>query len=423
VTSPKVYFDVTSILVQALRVRATGIERTELGFARIVDDAYGEDCVFVVVTDASAYLIPRPWMTRLLRSLTNKWLRRPAWKDRLLPYLFAIFTPVPPLYYGTGARRLGFALLGKLSAVVHRLFFHNAEATLIGENAVSAYFCASQVGLPANIELINRITEESGVRVVFYLHDLLPILRPEQCLGYVRNFRATVDNLIDSGATFVFNSEYTEHQLLDYVEPTQRRVVSAGVVYPGFDLDLSSARPPAPVVDEEEAYFVYVSTIQPRKNHALLLRVWDLIVRQHGDRSPKLLLIGARGWGNEAVFERLDDLQELSGYVIELNDLSDPEKNHYLSNANGFLFPSFDEGFGMPLIEAASFGLPIVASDLDVFRELLGDQFVALPTTDAAGWMERVVDLSAGKRRNTYELARFSWKQQGAQLLEKLARN
>jgi glycosyltransferase involved in cell wall biosynthesis len=257
--------------------------------------------------------------------------------------------------------------------------------------------------------------------VVFYLHDLLPILKPEQCLGYVAGFRATVDNLIDSGCLFVFNSGYTRRQLCDYVKPTQRVFDSLGVVYPGFSPDTRIGRPIAPVVNSDDVYFVYISTIQPRKNHALLLKVWRLMLHKQGNKTPKLLLIGARGWNNEEVIRQLDDLQTLSSHVVELNNLSDPEKNHYLAHANGFLFPSFDEGFGMPLIEAAAFELPIVASDLDVFRELLGDQFVALSPTDAEGWTEAVVALSSEKRRKRYRMADFSWECQGEKLLGMLA--
>src|SRR5580698_988440 len=97
-----------------------------------------------------------------------------------------------------------------------------------------------------------------------------------------------------------------------------------------------------------EPYFVILGTIEPRKNHWLLLQVWRRLVERLGDRTPRLVVIGQRGWECENAVDMLERCEELRGVVTELPACPDVELTSYLRHARALLFPSFAEGYGMP---------------------------------------------------------------------------
>lgn len=140
-------------------------------------------------------------------------------------------------------------------------------------------------------------------------------------------------------------------------------------------------------IDLSRPYFVIVGTIEPRKNHALLLDVWDKLPED----GPQLVICGSRGWMNATLFTRLDKRKP---NIIELSGLSDQTLAAVISESQGLLFPSLAEGFGLPPIEALSLGVPVYCSDLPVFFEILGDAVVCLPKTHYESWLRVVTNPS-----------------------------
>lgn len=153
---------------------------------------------------------------------------------------------------------------------------------------------------------------------------------------------------------------------------------------------------PLPAPDEaprsQHPTFVTLGTIEARKNHLLLLEIWSDLVKSLGSETPRLLVIGQRGWEADPVFRLLDGNDSLKGHVIELNHSTDRELANHLASARALLFPSFTEGYGLPVIEALSTGTPVIASDLPVFREICGDIPAYFSPSDAARWKEAILD-------------------------------
>jgi glycosyltransferase involved in cell wall biosynthesis len=142
-------------------------------------------------------------------------------------------------------------------------------------------------------------------------------------------------------------------------------------------------------------YFVVVGTIEPRKNHLMLLNMWrELATRLEGG-VPHLVVIGQRGWECENVVDMLERCQALKGVVHELNACTDDELARYLGHARALLFPSFSEGYGMPLAESLMVGTPVIANDLPVFRELAGTVPDYVDALDGAGWACAVRDYAS----------------------------
>ena len=130
-----------------------------------------------------------------------------------------------------------------------------------------------------------------------------------------------------------------------------------------------------------------------------------------GTSAPRLVLIGHRGWECENVVDLLERCQELNGVVIERSRCSDQELATYLQHAQALLFPSFVEGYGLPLAEALAHGVPVLASDLGVFRDIAGEVPEYMDPLDGRRWMELIVDYAnlAGSLRSAQmsRVARF----------------
>jgi glycosyltransferase involved in cell wall biosynthesis len=137
--------------------------------------------------------------------------------------------------------------------------------------------------------------------------------------------------------------------------------------------------------------YLVLGTIEGRKNHLLLLNIWSRLVRQLGRNAPRLLIIGQRGWECDEVFKLLDRSELLKGAVVEISDCDDEALVDHLCGARALLFPSLAEGYGLPLVESLRLGVPVIASDLPVFRELAGEVPDYLDPRDQSAWERAII--------------------------------
>ncbi len=156
-------------------------------------------------------------------------------------------------------------------------------------------------------------------------------------------------------------------------------------------------------------YFIYLGTIEARKNHLLLLNLWRQLSRDLGDRAPVLVLVGQRGWEIENVVDLLDRCPALRDTVIEHNAVSDAALVPLLRGARALLLPSFAEGFGFPVIEALQLGLPALCSDIAALRETGGAVPEFLDPLDGPGWRAAILDYALPQSpRRAAQLARLA---------------
>ncbi len=152
---------------------------------------------------------------------------------------------------------------------------------------------------------------------------------------------------------------------------------------------------PTPWTGDGRPYFVCLGTIEPRKNHLLLLHVWrHLAETLPADRVPKLVIIGRRGWENEQVVDLLERCPALKGHVEEWSGCPDRQLSAVLRGAKGLLMPSFAEGYGMPVAEALAVGTPALCSDIAALREVGGPVADYLDPLDGPAWTRAIVDFA-----------------------------
>ena len=231
----------------------------------------------------------------------------------------------------------------------------------------------------------------TDVRPIYLVHDLIPITHPEFCrAGESEKHRERMRTVLSTAAGVIGNSQATLDELADFAREERLPVP------PGLAAWLGSDGLPRPTEAQppDRPAFVILGTIEARKNHAMLLRIWSRLIDRLGSGAPRLLVIGQRGWEAEAVFDILDRNDKLRGHVVELNHCSDDELAVHLASARALLFPSLVEGFGLPLVEALGMGVPVIASDLPVFREIGADIPTYLDPRDETGWESTITEYS-----------------------------
>lgn len=226
------------------------------------------------------------------------------------------------------------------------------------------------------------------------VYDLIPITHPEYCLpGEDARHAQRMRTAVEHSTGIVCISHTTLRTLSNWADQAGLPLPPTVVAHlaPASLPDASGTRPPLGV-----PYFVVLGTIEPRKNHLLLLQLWRELAHRLGDAAPHLVVIGQRGWECENVVDLLERSPAVRRLVHEVSRCSDTELARYLKHARALLFPSFAEGYGMPLVEALAQGTPVIASDLPVFREVAVDVPHYLDALDGTGWRQAITQYTTG---------------------------
>lgn len=228
----------------------------------------------------------------------------------------------------------------------------------------------------------------------YFLHDLIPINYPEYCReGEAQLHRQRLLTMLQTGCGLITNSADTASSLNDYVTTHHLPTPNVLVAPIGTaSLPLPNTMPPEQA--NGRPYFAMIGTIEPRKNHTLLLQVWRRLVEtsllegKPKKEIPLLVIIGRRGWECEHVVRQIERCPLLQEHVLEQPQCDDAQLSTWLSHARALLFPSFAEGFGMPIAEALAHGVPVIASQLPAFYEIAGRVPDYLDPLNGLAWLE-----------------------------------
>jgi glycosyltransferase involved in cell wall biosynthesis len=353
----QVILDISRLLTVAHRLAPTGIDRVELAYARRWAAEPEGCCTFVAEMPLFGFAaLPRSMVADLVTALEGVWLHGGRTAAAV-------------------ARRARLALPFGRSALVELLRRPGPKAFLLVSHRA--------LERPARIAAMRR----QGCYFVPLIHDLIPLQHPEFArAGHADRHRRRIATTASLADAIVVNSAATGEELTPWVagRPTPPPVAIAplGVAPPDVEEPPVALRP----------YFVALGTIEPRKNHLLLLNLWRQFAASLGPAAPRLIVVGRRGWENENVLDMLERCAAIDGLVRESGALPDREVASLLRGARALLFPSFAEGFGLPLAESLALGVPAIASDLRSLREVGGAVPDYLDPLDGTSWRNAVLD-------------------------------
>jgi glycosyltransferase involved in cell wall biosynthesis len=213
-----------------------------------------------------------------------------------------------------------------------------------------------------------------GVRVAALIYDIIPLRRPEWCdRQHAEVFRAWFEGILPRCDRIFAISHACAEEVTDYARLHGLRLRDAIQPIPigtGFAqsrrLDEIPAADAAALADlpEPGSYVLFVSTIEARKNHALLFRVWrNLLERMPPERVPVLVFAGRIGWLVQDLMQQLRNTAFLNGKIVLVEEPTDAELVALYRGCRFTLFPSFYEGWGLPVTESLAFGKPCIISN------------------------------------------------------------
>jgi glycosyltransferase involved in cell wall biosynthesis len=355
----EIVLDITRLLSRVLHPTPTGVDRVEMAYARGLLAAVPDRLRFAAVHPSGLYgRLPRAAVVRFLDATEQRW------RDE-----------------GLGAQSL-------------RLFAAKALLSLRPRLAKAAEKSVYLQPSPNNLikpALMRAFLKRENAKLVCLVHDLIPIEYPEYARPGGADLHARrMWTMVSLSEGIIANSKATLDALDPWLERAGRRPETV-VAHLGTDIE-----PSVESYRSDRPYFVCVGTIEPRKNHLLLLHLWRAMVGRRGaDAVPRLILIGRRGWENEQVIDLLERCPALQNIVEEHAGLPDAQVQAMIAGARGLLLPSFAEGYGMPVTEALALGVPVLCSDLPALREAGGGAPLFLDPLDGPAWQRAIDDLTA----------------------------
>ncbi len=242
------------------------------------------------------------------------------------------------------------------------------------------------------------IREHYGVRIVNCVHDLVPILYPHYTRpGIPEVFEDYLRALVGASDLVLCVSRNTEKDFRDFMRASCTGAAADTAVFRhGDDVPRESGAVRDRIAEvAAEVFVLYVSTIERRKNHEVLCRAYQLLAAERrADGVPRLVFAGGIGWG---VDDLVDDIRidpALRDRVTILEDLSDAELLLLYRNALFCVYPSFYEGWGLPVAEALALRKPVLCSDAGSLPEVGGDAVRYLPPWSPRDWAEAIVELA-----------------------------
>lgn len=213
-------------------------------------------------------------------------------------------------------------------------------------------------------------------RTVVTVHDMVYKAFPETVRGRTKFMLNTgLKKSMKRADLIVTDSEFSKREILKYFPKHEKklRVVPCGVDLERFK-PTDDAEHMARVrksLEIDGDYFLYLGTIEPRKNLERLIGAYSLFSKKNGGDVPRLVLAGGKGWLYDSIFARVAELK-LEKQVIFTKYVPSEDMNALMCGAVAFVFPSIYEGFGMPPLEAMACGVPVLSSGEASLPEVTG---------------------------------------------------
>ena len=266
-------------------------------------------------------------------------------------------------------------------------------------------------------------------KVYTVIYDLLPMQFPHLFVdGGAAWFAEWLAKAVRSSDGFVCISRAIADELVVYLR-AQALDAPKRLGYWHLGCDFGKVSKAAPTERVRRAMsgrtVLMVGTIEPRKNHALALDAMELLWAR--DVDVNFCIAGKPGWMVDQFMTRLTHHAEANSRLRFVDDPSDDELLYCYASSAALLLPSVGEGFGLPLVEAAQFGTPILASDIPVFREIAGAHATYFRLGDSAQLAMELEALLLASQRGaamaSSAMPRLTWEQSADSLLDVLLNN
>ena len=380
------------------RTAPTGIDRVEFEYARqLLDGAATDQTIGVITTPLFTGALSPSRARDIVSRVARAWrLEHDQQADRVLENVVTwLGTPLthavkqPNRFRNDTGRFKAFkaAAFFPVSDIVqstrrldHWASRHRAEPSM--------YFHCShaQLNNKASFEWLER----NDVPSAFFIHDAIPFEYPEFCSpGSSSRHIARLRTVSELASVIIVNSRDTARAVRNLLTLERCAIPDIEIVPLGIS-ECFSSPVRSKALQDVAPYFVYVGTIEPRKNLQFLLAVWRRLVESMGLSAPRLIIAGRRGWENENVLDILERSSVLAPFIAEVSDLTDAGLAALVGGATALVAPSFAEGFGLPIAESLALGTPVLASDIAAHHEVGAEFATYIDPIDGPSWCRAI---------------------------------
>lgn len=267
-------------------------------------------------------------------------------------------------------------------------------------------------------------------RTVVTVHDLIGMLFPNQ-VGWASRFYwgTWLPEAVKSATTLIADSESTRKDLIRHLGVPEKKIT---VIYPsGHENFICSFA--AEEIQRTQSrqgihspYFLFVGTLEPRKNLARALHSFDVLKKSGRTGNIQFVVVGSKQFAHGSFFQQLKQSLKNDGEGILFTGYIDHEElNHLYCGAIALVYPSLYEGFGIPILEAMASGCPVITSNTSSTPEVAGDAALLVDPREESQLtqsLERVAcnpDLRLRLREaGLHQINKFSWKKTAEETLK-----
>ncbi|MFH8119961.1 MAG: glycosyltransferase [Candidatus Aenigmatarchaeota archaeon] len=409
---------------------------------------------FQLIEQLSKFEIPRDDRTiwEISEYLENNFPASPKQRKILVDISQIVRTD-----YQTGIQRVVKSILYELLLITPKKF--RVEAVYLDDNFKYRYarkWVASKMALP-NFEdepvvfekgdvllLLDLFTYEHahkrdifwqikarGSKIVSMVYDILPLKRSDWFVpGMGDWFKEYIKTIAEISDKIICISRSTLEDLHTYLKNSKlmREDLKISYIHLGVEIDrFGSSGLPENWIDlikifNSKPTFLMVGTIEPRKGHKQTLEAFELLWKEGYDLN--LVIVGKEGWMVEDIIKKIKNHSELNKRLFWLKNVSDEFLDKIYRNSTALIMASEDEGFGLPIVEAAYRKLPLIARDIKVFREIAGDgayYFKGEEPRDLAKALKIWLDLyKNGGHPKPDKIKFLSWKEVAQMILSEI---
>lgn len=271
-----------------------------------------------------------------------------------------------------------------------------------------------------------------GVTVKFMLYDLLCIQQPQNFpIGALENFTKWLEVVAENNGVVCISKAVADNFREWFDKNKNQKSPRFSIDWFHLGADVRGSHPSIGLPKESteiinkiktSTTFLMVGTLEPRKGHSQILDVFELLWEK--DVNLNLLFVGKKGWLIDELLERIHRHPELNKRLIWIEGTSDEYLELIYSSCDCLIAASYGEGFGLPLIEAAQHGLPIIARDIPVFREVANDNAYYFDSNDPNEIADRIRNwlslYNISNHPSTQNMRWLTWKESASILLSKL---
>lgn len=316
----------------------------------------------------------------------------------------------------------------KFLALISNTTFNNTEAKIELKTGDKLLFLDSSWAYYADFEPIIDKAHEEQIPVFTVIYDLFPIKYPELfgSKSFVDMFETWLKLALQKSDAIVCISKTTADVVLEYLlQYNFERTIPLNLFYFHMGSDINKDISRGIVRDNIQEFvckkrtLLMVGTVEPRKGHLVVVNAMRKLTEAGVD--IQLLVMGKNGWENEEFSRALSD-KTIADKILWIQDASDAEIAWVYQNVTALIAASKDEGFGLPLIEAASYGLPIICSEIPIFKEVATDNATYFKSMDAESLKSSIEQwLSCKVHPDSRKIKLYTWKDSTQELLDIIA--